>query len=132
MRPGASPLAGPRTRGSLPEPCAPSLPAVRPPRAMCGAEPRLATAPLAMKVLIVGGYGVFGGRLARLLLADGCEVWVAGRDLGKALTFAARHGGKALRLDVTGDLSPIAAATPDFVVDASGAFKAKNCDPYRL
>ena len=40
-----------------------------------------------MKVLVLGGYGVFGGRLARLLLQDGVEVVVAGRDVKKAAAF---------------------------------------------
>jgi len=85
-----------------------------------------------MKVVIVGGYGVFGGRLACLLLGDGVDVCVAGRDLGKAQAFAARHGAKALRLDVRGDLSPLVATAPDFVVDASGALQTSGSDPYRL
>jgi NADP oxidoreductase coenzyme F420-dependent len=46
--------------------------------------------PSIMKVLILGGYGVFGGRLARLLLQDGIEVVVAGRDEQKAAAFT-RH-----------------------------------------
>lgn len=36
-----------------------------------------------MKVLILGGYGEFPGRLARLLLRDGHEVLVAGRSAQK-------------------------------------------------
>ncbi len=53
-----------------------------------------------MRVLIVGGYGVFGGRLARLLLKDGVNVIVAGRDLQKARAVTSRFGGHALRVDV--------------------------------
>lgn len=38
------------------------------------------------KVLVLGGYGVFGTRIARrLALFDGCEVFVGGRDLRKAV-----------------------------------------------
>ena len=51
-----------------------------------------------MKVLILGGYGVFGGRLARLLLQDGIEVIVAGRDAGKAAAFTRQYGGSPLVL----------------------------------
>jgi len=61
-----------------------------------------------MRVLIVGGYDVFGGRLARLLLKDGVNVIVAGRDLQRAREFTSRFGGDALRVDVAGDLTPIA------------------------
>ena len=53
-----------------------------------------------MKVFIVGGYGGFGKRLARLLLGDGAQVSVAGRDLRQARAFTCRYGGEALQLDV--------------------------------
>lgn len=48
-----------------------------------------------MKVFIVGGYGGFGERLARLLLGDGAQVSVAGRDLSQARAFTCRYGGEA-------------------------------------
>ncbi|WP_088347429.1 MULTISPECIES: SDR family oxidoreductase [Rhodomicrobium] len=85
-----------------------------------------------MKALILGGYGVFGGFLARLLLRDGVEVAVAGRDLAKASDFARRHGGRPIRVDIGGDLAPVADAAPDVVVDAAGPFQAYGADPYRL
>jgi saccharopine dehydrogenase-like NADP-dependent oxidoreductase len=85
-----------------------------------------------MKVLILGGYGVFGGRLARLLLQDGVEVIVAGRDARKAAAFTARYGGSPLGIDIRKDLSPIADAAPALVVDAAGPFQAYGGDPYRL
>lgn len=80
-----------------------------------------------MKVLILGGYGVFGGHCARLLIEDGHEVFVAGRSLPKAQAFAARHGGTALHCDVD-DKDQLrqcfADADPDVVVDAVGPFQA--------
>ena len=85
-----------------------------------------------MKVLILGGYGVFGGRLARLLLQDGIEVIVAGRDAGKAAAFTKRYGGSPLGMGIGGDLSPIAGAAPTLVVDAAGPFQAYRGDPYRV
>ena len=85
-----------------------------------------------MKVLILGGYGVFGGRLARLLLRDGVEVIVAGRDARKAAAFTAQYGGSPLGIDIGKDLSPIADAAPALVVDAAGPFQAYGGDPYRL
>ncbi len=85
-----------------------------------------------MKVLILGGYGVFGGRLARLLLEDGIEVIVAGRDAGKAAAFTAQYGGTPLGIGIGADLSPIAEAAPALVVDAAGPFQAYGSDPYRL
>lgn len=86
-------------------------------------------------VLIVGGYGVFGGRLARLLLArGGLRVLVAGRSLEAARAFCAQHGGEALQLDRDGDLASVfARERPFVVVDAAGPFQAYGLgDPYRL
>ena len=85
-----------------------------------------------MRVVILGGYGVFGGRLARLLLRDGHEVWIAGRSRERAERFAAEHGGKPLEIDLRGDLAPILSPAPDVVVDAAGPFQAYGDDPYRV
>ncbi|MGO9485206.1 MAG: DUF4166 domain-containing protein [Rhodomicrobium sp.] len=85
-----------------------------------------------MKVLILGGYGVFGGRLARLLLQDGAEVIVAGRDAGKAAAFAKVYGGIPMCIDIAKDLAPIANAAPALVVDAAGPFQSYRGDPYRV
>jgi uncharacterized protein YbjT (DUF2867 family) len=41
-----------------------------------------------MKVLVLGGHGVFGERVLRLLRRDGHEVTVAGRDLASAQRLA--------------------------------------------
>ncbi|MFV0409911.1 MAG: NAD-dependent epimerase/dehydratase family protein [Paracoccus sp. (in: a-proteobacteria)] len=48
-----------------------------------------------MKVLVIGGYGVFGSRLARLLLRDGHRVTIAGRDIGAG--HASRRAGWAVK-----------------------------------
>ena len=85
-----------------------------------------------MRVLIVGGDGVFGGRLARLLLKDGVNVIVAGRDLQRAREFTIRFGGDALKVDVAGDLTPVAKSGARIIVDAAGPFQAYGGDPYRL
>lgn len=76
-----------------------------------------------MKVIILGGYGVFGGRLARLLLRDGHDVWVAGRSHDRALRFSREHGGQPLRIDRNGDLTALLDIAPDAVVDAAGPFQ---------
>lgn len=77
-----------------------------------------------MKVLILGGYGVFGGRLAQLLLRDGFDVVVAGRSLAKAQAFIDQQGGVALCLDKSnhGALAE-ALKSVDVVVDAIGPFQ---------
>ena len=95
-------------------------------------DPACQAAPDLRKVLILGGYGVFGGRLARLLLQDGIEVIVAGRDAGKAAAFTKQYGGNPLFIGIGKDLSPIAEAAPALVVDAAGPFQAYRGDPYRV
>lgn len=42
-----------------------------------------------MRIVILGGYGVFGSRLAELLVRDDHEVVIAGRDESKLLALAA-------------------------------------------
>ncbi|MDI3336313.1 DUF4166 domain-containing protein [Defluviimonas aestuarii] len=85
-----------------------------------------------MRVVILGGTGVFGSRLAALLARDGHEVVVAARTFDRAEEVAARLGARALRLDRDGDLSPVWAVAPEAVVDAAGPFHAYGDDPYRL
>lgn len=81
-----------------------------------------------MKVLILGGYGVFGGRLATLLsdLAQ-IEIVICGRNLARATDFCAAYQGQArvkpLQLDRNDIARGLAAERPDLVVDASGPFQ---------
>lgn len=83
-----------------------------------------------MKVLILGGYGTFGSRLARLLAADTrLTLVIAGRSLAKAQALCAAlppgAGREAAVIDRDGDLAAaFAAHAPDVVVDASGPFQA--------
>lgn len=83
-----------------------------------------------MKVLVLGGYGVFGERLVRLLLRDGHQVTVAGRDLAKAQQLAVALGCAALRMDRRTDLHLLAGY--QVVVDAAGPFHSYGADPYLL
>src|SRR3546814_19566389 len=77
-----------------------------------------------MKILILGGYGVFGGRLAELLadLPD-LELLICGRDLTRAEAFCARFRGKPRAIPCAFDRRDIADTpqrfAPDLVVDAS-------------
>jgi hypothetical protein len=88
-----------------------------------------------MKVLILGGYGVFGGRLAELLSdIAGLDLIICGRNLSQAEAFCERHKGlgrvrplKLNRRDIAGALR---AQTPDLVVDASGPFQDYGADRY--
>lgn len=83
-----------------------------------------------MKVLLLGGYGVFGERLARLLVRDGHAVTIAGRDAKAAQRLATTLGCAALRMDRAADLTPLAGF--EVVIDAAGPFHTYGSDPYRL
>ncbi len=83
-----------------------------------------------MKVVVLGGYGVFGARLVRLLVRDGHDVVVAGRSGDKAAKLAAELGAQPLIVDRQGDLAGLWALGPDAVVDAAGPFHAYGDDPY--
>ena len=85
----------------------------------------------APRVLIVGGTGVFGSRLARMLIEDGWHVTVTSRSLFKAQEFCATYGGHPLALERDGDLAE-ALADHDMVVDAAGPFQDYGAAPYRL
>ncbi|CTQ52970.1 Saccharopine dehydrogenase [Roseibium album] len=79
-----------------------------------------------LRVVILGGYGVFGGKLASLLLRNPrYEVIVAGRDLKKAQAFCKQHGGTPVVLDRnTAEFSERLAMIEPFVtVDAAGPFQ---------
>ncbi len=79
------------------------------------------------RIVILGGYGVFGGKLAQALLCDPeFDVVVAGRSLEKAKAFCARHGGTPARLDrMAPDFSAsLALFSPFVTVDAAGPFQS--------
>lgn len=90
-----------------------------------------------MKVLILGGYGTFGGRLARLLGdEERLTLIVAGRSMERAEAFCAALPARATltpaAFDRDGDVAAqLSAHSPDIIVDASGPFQAYN-DSYRL
>jgi hypothetical protein len=90
-----------------------------------------------MKVLILGGYGTFGGRLAALLAdEERLTLIVAGRSLERAQAFCAALGARAALIPAAFDRerdvdAQLGALAPDIVVDASGPFQTYG-DPYRL
>ena len=90
-----------------------------------------------LTVLILGGYGTFGGRLAQLLVDEArLKLIIAGRSRAKAQAFCDTLGAKgetlALAFDREGDVErQLRAVTPDIVVDASGPFQ-DYADPYRV
>lgn len=88
-----------------------------------------------LKVLILGGYGTFGGRLAQLLKDESrLMLMVAGRSQAKAEAFCKALGGEAACLpapfDRDGDVEmQLRSLAPDMIVDASGPFQDYG-DPY--
>ena len=91
-----------------------------------------------IRLLIIGGYGTFGGRLAELLCRERrVSLVIAGRSKSAALDFchalppgAARE---ALAVNRDGDVARrIEKVNPDIVVDASGPFQSYGKDPYRV
>ena len=91
-----------------------------------------------LKILILGGYGVFGGRLARLLADEpALTLVIAGRSKAKATDICSELTDAATVIpalfdrdgDVVVQLRDIA---PDAVVDASGPFQGYGGDPYRV
>ncbi|MDB5491618.1 MAG: hypothetical protein JWO78_1467 [Micavibrio sp.] len=92
-----------------------------------------------LKILIIGGYGTFGGRLVELLLDEpSLTLIIAGRSLDKAASYCqARRNGKAhlipTALDRTGDFRlQLLQLKPDIVVDASGPFQDYGRNAYGL
>ncbi|SLN25739.1 Saccharopine dehydrogenase [Roseovarius albus] len=90
-----------------------------------------------MKILVLGGYGVFGGRLAELLSdLPQLELLICGRNLDRATAFCNAYLGKPqvhpLSLDRAQIHNCLTTEQPDLVVDASGPFQNYGDDPYRV
>lgn len=91
-----------------------------------------------MKILILGGYGTFGGRLAYLLAAETrLTLLIAGRSKQKAEAFCNGLPAGAqkfpLFFDRNGNVEEqIRDLRPDLVVDATGPFQSYGEDPYRV
>jgi Saccharopine dehydrogenase NADP binding domain len=87
-----------------------------------------------MRILILGGYGLFGGRISRTLARDtGVTVIVAGRDRQRAerhvSTFEqARAEIETARIDTQSPqfAEQLAALRPDLVIDTAGPFQNRD------
>ncbi len=81
------------------------------------------------RILLLGGYGGFGGRIALRLAAAGYDVLVAGRSIARAQAFCAQSPHL---VPLAVDRREIARALEDYqpaiVVDASGPFQAMDYD----
>lgn len=80
------------------------------------------------RVLIIGGYGGFGARLARRLAANAWTVLVAGRQVAKARDFCANvPNAIAVRVDRDEDIGAVLVDYhPDLVIDAAGPFQGSH------
>lgn len=92
--------------------------------------------PTRLKILILGGYGTFGARLAQLLADDDrLTLIIAGRSRAKAQAFCATLPSTAVPAVFDRDANverQLRAIAPDLVVDASGPFQGYGADPYRV
>jgi hypothetical protein len=90
-----------------------------------------------LRILIIGGYGVFGSRLTRLLAdEDNLTILVAGRSKAKAEAFCRTVRGQATLLpeffDRGADVAGLVAELqPEIVVDAAGPFQEYGDRRYR-
>lgn len=86
------------------------------------------------RIVILGGYGVFGGKLAAALLRKNTfDVIVAGRSLAKAEAFCRKNGGKPVQLDSSAEdfEDSLARLSPFVIVDAAGPFQSYQEGDYR-
>jgi hypothetical protein len=92
-----------------------------------------------LKILVLGGYGVFGGRIVQLLEGEPrLTLIVAGRSFDRATAYCAdRKAARATlvpaAVDRDGDIAAqIAALKPHMLIDASGPFQAYGEGRYRV
>ncbi|MBX7213104.1 MAG: saccharopine dehydrogenase NADP-binding domain-containing protein [Thermoflexales bacterium] len=83
---------------------------------------------MAYKVLVLGGYGVFGSQICDALARDAnLALTVAGRDPARGERFAASLGANFARLDATDPASLRAAlAATDLVINTAGPFQIRG------
>lgn len=91
---------------------------------MLRARPALGGSVAVTRILVIGGYGGFGGRISRRLARVGHEVIVAGRSLAKARAFCEGKAGLIpAQLSRDGIIEGLTQWRPAVVVDASGPFQ---------
>jgi hypothetical protein len=86
---------------------------------------------MTLRVALLGGYGNFGGYIARALAADAnVELVVCGRDLAKAERFArslnAATPARAAAVDIADPRKALAAIAPQLVIHTVGPFQRQD------
>lgn len=86
---------------------------------------------MTLRVLVLGGYGNFGGYVCRALAGDACiQLIVAGRSRAKAEAFAAglaaANPAAAAVVDIADPAAAIAECRPDIVIHTVGPFQAQD------
>ena len=87
---------------------------------------------MTLRVLVIGGYGNFGGYIARTLAADaGITLIVAGRSQARAAAFVAglapANPAEPVALDIDRDLdATLAAVRADLVIHTTGPFQHQD------
>jgi len=86
---------------------------------------------MTLRVALLGGYGNFGGYIARALASDaGIELIVCGRDLAKAMHFAdslgAANPARAAVVDIDDAALALAAIAPHLVIHTVGPFQRQD------
>lgn len=86
---------------------------------------------MTLRVLVLGGYGNFGGYVCRALADDArIQLVVAGRDRAKAERFAAALGAanpaQAAVVDIADPAAAMAACRPDLVIHTVGPFQSQD------
>jgi hypothetical protein len=102
-------------------------------------EPRRARAPTPgydrpMRILVLGGYGLFGSRISRTLAGDaGLTIIVAGRDRARAERLVAGIDAPRAQVETAAiDTAAVdfgerlAALRPDLVIDTAGPFQGRD------
>ena len=95
---------------------------------MLAAVPRRPRSPALSRILVLGGYGGFGGRLSRRLASAGHDVLVAGRDIDRARHFCRGLANcKPFEADRDAPLEPLLAeANAELLIDAAGPFQGSD------
>ena len=90
-----------------------------------------------MRIMILGGYGVFGGRLAELLAPEpALTLVIAGRNARKAEAYCGGLSSSAILIPAAIDRAQVEDALTqyrvDLLVDASGPFQEYGADRYSV